>query len=229
VHERERNDSLEGARLDISNLGPRRAYRDQLYLKNIYATDNAICVVFDEEKPDNGAQMTSTEGFERYVGNIMRAIRQLAQQVGLFAPCFCIMLLSNTNSELWTKAMKARHNQNWHRGDFAVLVYDADDMGEDTEAHIRKILFPISYYCFRTKLERIDTRAFVQRIDAEVGSKDGLSDEQVEILDTVKGILVELGQQSIVDDTKAFEERFNLWVEMRIEEIEGLVVADGAG
>lgn len=229
MHEQEGNDMLECARLDISNLGPRRGYRDQFYLKNIYATDNAICVVFDEEKPGNSVQMTSTEGFGRYIGNTMRAIRQLAQQVGLFAPCFCIMFLSNTDSELRTKAMKARHDQNWHRGDFVVLVYDADMSETTKEDCIRRILFPISYDCFEAKLERIDTHAFVEKIDAEVKSKDGLSDEQVEILDTVKDILVELGQQGIVDDPKAFEERFNLSVEMRIEEIERLVVADGAG
>lgn len=221
-----RHDS-ETARLDLRSIRFEIGDKDKLLLEGIYATGNAMCIVFTDEEPRKTDDViTSSIRYKNpqdLIGYIMRTVVGLAEQVGLRVPCFCILFLND--EDLRGKLEKLMANQDWHRGDFGLLVYEGSHI-DKKETHVAEAIGFLDYDAFKSNLERISTDDFVSKLDAKMKGQR-LSSDRLELLEETKAILKELDEKGIKDD-KAFDTKLDTWVKSRIEDIERQMNEDEA-
>lgn len=200
----------------------------QLFLDGIYATDTAMCVVFTDEKPQEGSEMITSPVKYRepldLIGHTVRTVIGLAEQVGLLMPCFCMLYLNDKG--LCHELEKQMGNQDWHRGDFALLVYEGSDASKK-ETHIARVAGFLHHTSFRSDLQRITTDDFIHRLDSEM-KRRRLSPDLRELLEETKSILKELDEKGVMDDPRAFDTKLGMWVKSRIDDIERRMTEDEA-
>jgi hypothetical protein len=207
------------ARLDLRSIRFEIGDKDKLFLEGIYATGNAMCAVFTDEEPRKTDDViTSSIRYKNpqdLIGYIMRTVIGLAEQVGLRVPCFCILFLND--EDLREKLEKLMANQDWHRGDFGLLVYEGSHI-DKKETHVDEVIGFLDYDAFESDLHRISTDDLISKLDQEMKRKR-LSSNRMELLEEIKAILKELDEKGIEDD-KAFATTLDAWVNTRIEDIE---------
>jgi hypothetical protein len=199
-----------------------------LFLDGIYATDTAMCIVFtDWETGATGEMITSPAKYRQprdLIGHTVRTVIGLAEQVGLLVPCFCMLYLNDNG--LRSELEEQMGNQDWHRGDFALLVYEGSDINKK-ETHIAGVAGFLGHSSFGSDLRQITTDDFIDGLDSEM-KRRRLSPDRCELLEETKSILKELDDKGIVDDPRAFGTKLDMWVKSRIDDIERRMTDDEA-
>ncbi len=217
----------ETARLELRSIRFEIGGKSKLFLEGTYVTGNAMCVVFTDGEPRKTDDViTSSIRYNNpqdLIGYIMRTVIGLAEQVGLRVPCFCMLFLND--KDLRKKLKKLMANQDWHRGDFGLLVYEGSDI-DKKEIHVAEVIGFLDYDAFESDLRRISTDDFISQLDDEMKRKR-LSSHRLELLEETKAILKELDEKDIEDD-KAFATKLDTWVKSRIEDIERQMNEDEA-
>lgn len=215
------------ARLDLRSIQFEVDSKGKLLLEGIHVTGNAMCIVFTDEKPRETDDVTAGSvrysNYQDLIGCIMRTAIGLAEQVGLRVPCFCMLFLND--EDLRKKLEKLVANQDWHRGDFGLLVYEGSHIGKK-ETHVAEVIGFLDYDGLKSNLHRISTDDFIRKLDAEMRLQR-LSSDHLELLEETKAILKELDEKGI-EGEQAFADRLNTWVQSRIDDIERQMNEDEA-
>lgn len=218
---------LEIARLDLRSIQFEMDDKDKLFLEGIYVTSNAMCVVFTDEEPRKTNDVTPSSINYRnprdLIGYIMRTVIGLAEQVGLRVPCFCMLFLHD--EDLRKESEKLMSNQDWHRGDFGLFVYEGSYI-DNKETHVSEVMGFLDYDGFKSNLERISTDNFINKLDAAMKRRRPTS-YRLELLEETKAILKELDEKRIEDD-KTFATKLDTWVKSQIADIERRMNEDEA-
>ena len=202
--------------------------RRWLFLDEICATDTAMCIVLtDGETGATGEMITSPAKYRQprdLIGHTVRTVIGLAEQVGLLVPCFCMLYLNDNG--LRSELEEQMGNQDWHRGDFALLVYEGSDINKK-ETHIAGVAGFLDHSSFCSDLRQITTGDFIRELDSKM-KRQHLSPDRRELLEETKSILKELDDKGIVDDPRAFGTKLDTWVKSRIDDIERRMTDDEA-
>ena len=211
---------LENARLKMDKMPVWTIGGHQLALEGVYVSDIALCIALTDGRSssvDDQDVSVNGIGLSQLIGTMMRTAMGLAQQVGLFMPCFCILFLSDR--DLYHEASRLMQNQDWHRGDFALLVYHGDENGKGEK--IARVIGSLSYHSFRSNLQPIDTGFFIDGVNHGIKRKgEELTVERRDLLERIKAILLDLDKKGILDDDKAFASELEKWVDLHIRDIE---------
>lgn len=210
---------VEMARLDLRSIQFEIDGTNKLFLEATYATGNAMCVVFTDEKSRETDDVTTSlirvNNPQDLIGYIMRTVIGLAEQVGLRVPCFCMLFLND--GDLRKESEKLMANQDWHRGDFGLLVYEGSHI-DNKETHVAEVIGFLDYDAFESDLHRISTDDFITKLDHEMKRKR-LSSDRMELLEETKAILKELDKKGI-EDGREFATKLDAWVKSQIGDIE---------
>lgn len=186
-----------------------------LTLGSIYVSDVGVVVCLDEaDMPETSAELSpavsKSLGLKETVGRLMRMVIGYTEQVGLFVPVYCVVC-GPKDSHIVREMGKAAADQDWHRGDFAIVAIEAvRDEGPraSAEKEIADLILDVPYKAFMARLEPVSKETLLRRIDEEMGARV-LSDKRIELLRVIK---------AAIKDDRDLESEVRQWVEDRIND-----------
>ncbi len=173
----------------------------------VYLTDIALCAVVVQREGVQGHQVRCANDIAR----LMRTMAACAIQLGLFGPCICIALAEDQN--LLQELQSASSNQDWHRGDFAMLPVDS--IAAVSECVSRAVLGTGTSE-MSAPLKPISTETFIRRLN-DKGDSMSLSELHRALISQIITILRHAAETNRDGDTEYLRSELDAWIQGRLD------------
>lgn len=210
-HQTARLRPLQRAELRLDDDTKRRALPPDCAVKldRVYLTDIALCAVMVQREGMPGDQVRCANDIAR----LMRTMVACAIQLGLFGPCICIALAKD--KDLLRELQFASSNQDWHRGDFAMLPVDS--VVAVSECVSRAVLGTRTSE-MSAPLKPISTETFIRRLNDKADSMS-LSQLHRALIRQIVTILRHAAETNRDGDTKYLRSELDAWIQGRLDRI----------
>ncbi|WP_026485663.1 hypothetical protein [Caldanaerobius polysaccharolyticus] len=174
--------------LDIESLMDYTGCKDLgLIVKGIYISEVALAVHLSWERG-----VSETNRTKECLGRLLRFLSSYAEELELVVPVLCLIHVpEGVDAEIKNKLNQWAADQDWHRGDFSIVVLSEDkDKNKDVEDIIRKILGTASTAWPQIELKPRDIKAIINSFQSEMRSRR-ISEEHASLLAAIAQTLDE--------------------------------------
>lgn len=184
-----------------------------LFFKSIYLSNIALLVHIEEDKSDKKTGPLGKKDRD-YLEQLLRRISGCAEDVGFVLPVLCLVQAKEGNSIAELEKWAA--DQDWHRGDFSIIVLrcpmDGGAREQDCELikTINSLLGDVDDSLLKMQLRPLELEVVIDRFESQCQARD-VPDEQ---RDLQMAILSALQQNSA--------EPIEQWLEQRWSDVQRL-------
>lgn len=183
-------------------------------IESLYVTDTGAIIRLAQNEDGDGTRVTK-ELLASAIGSITRIVSDLLNQAGVMVPCFCVVGAA-ANSAVAEAVSELAMDQDWNRGDFALLLETRDlteeDGGEPMGRVMSEIVLDFDYADFEVSMDPVSRKDVARRYQESVRALN-LSPDHAELTDIIHECL-----DSDVDPFDALQR----WVKQKKGEIEGM-------
>lgn len=181
-------------------------------VEGLYVTDTGAIIRLTENEGGDHSLMIR-ERLASVIGSVTRIVSDLLNQAGVMVPCFCVVRAAE-NSPLVQAAYDLAMDQDWNRGDFALLLETEDTMQDDgvkpQERIISETLLDFDHTSLGISMDPVSRKDVVRRYRESVKALN-LSPDHEELTDIIC--------KCLGSEADPFHEMQN-WVRQKKEEIQ---------
>ncbi|MDI3541038.1 MAG: hypothetical protein PWP66_576 [Thermosediminibacterales bacterium] len=183
-------------------------------LQGIYLSEVALAVYLSWE-----SSIPETETVKQCLGRLLRFLSARAEELGFVIPVMCLINIpKEANAEIKDKLNQLAADQDWHRGDFSIIVLtEKGEKNKDVEGVVQKMLGAASTAWPQIELKPRDIKAIINSFQSEKRSMQ-TSEEHTSLLDAIAQVL-----------DKGDKEPVQNWLEERIEDTHRLMAGGENG
>lgn len=183
-------------------------------IDSLYVSDTGAIIRLTENRDGDGSPI-ARELLAPAIGSITRIVSDLLNQAGVMVPCFCVVGAA-ANSAVAEAVSELAMDQDWNRGDFALLLETQDvteeDGGEPMGRVMSEIVLDFDYADFEVSMDPVSRKDVARRYQESVRVVN-LSPDRAELTNIIHECL-----DSDVDPFDALQK----WVKQKKGEIEGM-------
>lgn len=183
-------------------------------IESLYVTDTGAIIRLAQNEGGDGTPVTK-ELLASVIGSITRIVSDLLNQAGVMVPCFCVVG-ATTNSVVAEAVSELATDQDWNRGDFALLLetrgLTGEDEGEPMGRVVSEIVLDFDYADFEVSMDPVSRNDVARRYHESVRALN-LSPDHAELTDILRECL-----NSDLNPSDALQR----WVKQKKGEIEGI-------
>lgn len=182
-----------------------------LILDGIFMSDVALVALFSCED-----KIVEIDRLKECVARILRFLSGYSEEFGFILPVLGLIYVDEkANAEVKNKINQWAADQDWHRGDFSIVVLTDSDKSKNVEDYLNKVLGAPSTAWKQLELKPRDIKDIISSIQSKMRALES-SAEHESLISAILQVLEE-----------GTGEPINNWLDNRKEDIKKLMMEGG--